>query len=62
MDEDLRSDARVSRQTVVHLQTLAIAHGKRLSEIERHVRDIKAVVVTAMISALVASLYHFWKG
>ena len=43
------------RQTVGHLQTLAIEQNKRSKEIERHVRDIKYAVVVIWAGLILLS-------
>ena len=48
-NDDLHTNDRVIRQTVVHIHTLAIEQGRRIREIERHVRDIKYVVVVLLV-------------
>lgn len=62
MDDPLSRDAGVTRQTVAHLQTLSIEHGKRLASIERHVRDIKFGVFALMMAALWIAAHQVWKG
>lgn len=62
MDDQISRDAGVTRQTVAHLQTLAIEHGKRLAEIERHVRDVKFGVFALMAAVIFAATHQFWKG
>jgi hypothetical protein len=57
MDDQFSSDGRVTRQTVAHLQTLAIEQSKRIAEIERHVRDIKFAVVL-LIPLILAIVYQ----
>jgi len=62
LGDQIGRDAGVTRQTVAHLQTLAIEHGKRLSEIERHVRDIKFGVVTLMMAVAWIAAHQIWRG
>jgi len=62
MDDQASRDAGVTRQTVAHLQTLAIEQGKRLSQVERHVRDIRYGVVVLMIAAFWIAAHQVWKG
>lgn len=57
MDDQISNDPSVIRQTVAHIHTLTIEHGKRLTAIERHVRDIKFFVF-AIMAAVVAIAFH----
>jgi hypothetical protein len=57
MDDQLDRDASVTRKTVGHLHTLAIEQGKRIVEIERHVRDIKFIVFALIVGAIVGGAY-----
>ena len=47
----------VTRQTVVHLQTLAIGQHQKIAEIARHVRDIKYGVVF-LIAAVIGIAFR----
>lgn len=62
MDDQAGRDASVTRQTVGHLHTLAIDHGKRLREIERHVRDIKVFVFALITAVVLMAAHQVWKG
>lgn len=62
MDDQVSRDLGVTRQTVVHLHTLTIEQGKRLAEVERHVRDIKFGVLVLMVGAVAVIAHLIWKG
>jgi hypothetical protein len=49
-DDQLASDVRVARETVVDLHTLAIAQQKQIAELTRQVRDIRYGVVILLLS------------
>lgn len=55
----IERDARVTRETVGLLQTLAIKEHERIAEIERHVRDIKYGVFL-LLGAVAALAYRLF--
>jgi hypothetical protein len=56
-DQPPNNDMQVTRQTVVHLHTLAIEQSKRTTELFRQVRDIKYAVVFVLVIVLLMALF-----
>lgn len=61
MDDHTRNDVMVTRQSVVQMHTIAIEQGKRLAVVERHLRDIKAAVMSLVIAGFFVAVHQIWK-